>query len=498
MSEEPAANDPLVPAHEPVSNDPPTALELEASDNLVKFLRGKDCFEPEERAALRAEVLRELQEIVCVFVRKVCEKLNRPLEIDGEPVKAQLMPFGSYVLGVCSPSSDIDTLCLTPGFIKKGHFFTILHELLLNNPKVKNLEKIEHAFVPIMTMEFDTIDIDISFAALDRDTIPDDLDLSDDTLLYPLDMGAANSVNGVRTNKMMLKLVPNLDSFRILLRFVRIWSKERAIYGNVYGYMGGVNCALLCAFACQKYPTAAPATLLMMFFQELAEWNWARPIYINTPNTGPAEYWSEQQQEAMQVITPAYPMINSMRSATKSTRERMVEEFKRGARLAEKIIMKGKKGKWQLLLSPSNFFMKYKNYVQVKVSADNEQNYIKWYMAVESRIKNLALSLERMEHIEAAVTYPKCFTDPEKPFAGAMFIAVVKEKKAIEEKVPVDINSETQKFLSGLMVMPDKEAPWLVDVVTVTRKGLPLFVYPDGVRPEPKKPKAKKVGKTEE
>ena len=503
MSEEggaaaPPANDPLVPAQEPVSTDPPNSLELDASEKLVEFLRDKDCFEPEERAALRAKVLKELSEIVCLFVRKVCETLNRPCEIDGKPVKAQLMPFGSYVLGVCSPSSDIDTLCLSPGFIKQGHFFKILHDLLLNHPKVKNLEKIERAFVPIMTMEFDTIDIDISFAALPGyETIPDDLDLSDDTLLNSLDKGPAIAVNGVRTNKMLLKLVPNLESFRILLRFVRIWSKERAIYGNLYGYMGGVNCALLSAFACQRYPTASPAWLIMMFFYELANWDWDRPVYINTPNTGPHEFWNEQEQEAMQVITPAYPIINSMHSATKSTRGRMVDEFNRGFKLAKKIIEKGKKGKWSLLLSPSNFFSKYSSYLEVKVSADNEQNYLKWHMAVESRIRRLALALEGIEHIEAAVTYPKCFSDPSKPFHGSMFIAVVMEKKAIEEKTKVDITPETKRFVAKLLQMQDRKAPWLVDIEPHSRRNLPLFVFPGGVRPEPKKPKAKKAAPTE-
>ena len=48
----PPANDPLVPAQEPVSTDPPNSLELDASEKLVEFLRDKDCFEPEERAAL--------------------------------------------------------------------------------------------------------------------------------------------------------------------------------------------------------------------------------------------------------------------------------------------------------------------------------------------------------------------------------------------------------------------------------------------------------------
>jgi poly(A) polymerase len=90
---------------------------------------------------------------------------------------------------------------------------------------VHELTKIESAYVPIMTMNFGGIDIDISCAALGLPTIPDDRDLSVDRLLEPLDAKAVASVNGVRTNLLMLKLVPNLEHFRNFLRFIRIWSE---------------------------------------------------------------------------------------------------------------------------------------------------------------------------------------------------------------------------------------------------------------------------------
>jgi len=300
-----------------------------------------------------------------------------------------------------------------------------------------------------------------------------------------------SSVNGVRTGDMILRLVPNAETFRVLLRFVRVWAQARGLAGNVYGYLGGVNLALMCAFVCQRYPNAAAATLVLWLFHDLAAWRWPSPVYINTPNRGVEEMWNEAtSHDAVPVITPAYPMINSMRSATPSTLRRMIEEFRRGNKLTESVIMGGKN--WASLVVPSDFFSKYQRFVRVDISADNEQNFEKWSMTVESRANRLTMSLEKVPGVQAAMAFPKCFGVGDTKCVGSFFIAVVIAKQAVEERQPVDISVPTQRFLTEVMAMPGRAAPWLVEPQIVARKDLPLFVFPDGVRPEPRKPRGKK------
>jgi poly(A) polymerase len=424
----------------------------------------------------------------------MCDKLGIDPMVDDEPVQAQIAPFGSYLLGVCSPSSDIDVLCIFPSFIKRSHFFQTLGEILLSaKDKVHDLMKIENAVVPIMTMKFDGIEIDLSFAALNMKTIPPDIDLSDDTLLNTQDVAGANSLNGRRTNEMMMQLIPNKEDFGILLRFIRIWASARAIYGNVYGYLGGVNCALLCAFTCQRYPNACPATLVAMLFGDLAEWPWPTPIYINTPSTGPLDSWNPAlSSDWMPIITPAYPAINSLRSASRSTRQRMVDEFKRGFEMTNNVILKGKK--WTTVVANTNFFMKYGRYVQIKVFADTEKGFNTWIRTVEAKIKKLSISLESLEHVESSATYPDYFETPNDEghrWAGSFFLGLNIEKPVGDEKPTVDISPETKRFLTDLNAIPDRQAPWLAKPLIVLRKDLPLYVYPDGVRPQPKPPQAK-------
>ena len=63
--------------------------------------------------------------------------------------------------------------------------------LLLTKKKV-----IEDAFVPVIKTEFDGIELDMLFARLSFSTIPEDLDLRDDSILKNLDQKCVRSLNG--------------------------------------------------------------------------------------------------------------------------------------------------------------------------------------------------------------------------------------------------------------------------------------------------------------
>lgn len=154
-------------------------------------------------------------------------------------------------------------------------------------------------------MKFDGIEIDMLFARLLLKEIPADMDLQDDYLLKNLDQKCVRSLNGCRVTDEILRLVPNVDNFRLALRAIKLWAKsenfqirivnmnifnfilfsEHGIYSNALGYLGGVSWAMLVARTCQLYPNAAPATLVHKFFLVFSQWKWPQPVLLKQPSS---------------------------------------------------------------------------------------------------------------------------------------------------------------------------------------------------------------------
>jgi len=70
------------------------------------------------------------------------------------------------------------------------------------------------------------LQMDMLFARLAAPTIPDDLTLTDSKILKNLDTKCVRSLNGCRVTDEILRQVPDVDSFRMTLRAVKLWAKR--------------------------------------------------------------------------------------------------------------------------------------------------------------------------------------------------------------------------------------------------------------------------------
>jgi poly(A) polymerase Pap1 len=52
-------------------------------------------------------------------------------------------------------------------------------------------------------------------------------DLQDDCLLKNLDQKCVRSLNGCRVTDEILRLVPNIENFRLALRAIKLWAKSK-------------------------------------------------------------------------------------------------------------------------------------------------------------------------------------------------------------------------------------------------------------------------------
>lgn len=130
---------------------------------------------------------------------------------------------------------DVDVLCVGPGWCtRQQHFFGkeqyCLEDMLSSKECswVSNVHAVPDAFVPILKLKSKKhgIDVDISYAQLPVDELPDKLDPTDDRLLAGMDRTSVASITGWRNmNKLVELNTVNghyTQEFRDAVRFLKV------------------------------------------------------------------------------------------------------------------------------------------------------------------------------------------------------------------------------------------------------------------------------------
>lgn len=206
----------------------PRPEDLQRTEELRKSLEPYNVFESQDELNHRMEILAKLNTLVKQWVKEISVSKNMP-EAAAEKLGGKIYTFGSYRLGVHHKGADIDALCVAPRNIERLDYFQSFFEVLKKQPEVTECRSVEEAFVPVIKMNFDGIEIDLLFARLSLKEIPDDFDLRDDNLLKNLDPRSVRSLNGCRVTDEILALVPNIENFRLALRTIKLWAKSKFI-----------------------------------------------------------------------------------------------------------------------------------------------------------------------------------------------------------------------------------------------------------------------------
>ncbi|EGW31994.1 Poly(A) polymerase PAPalpha [Spathaspora passalidarum NRRL Y-27907] len=401
---------------DPISTANPTPRENSLNDSLIQELKNRGSFENESATKKRAEVLALFQKMVQEFVYTVSKSKNMS---DGMAKDAggKVFTFGSYRLGVYGPGSDIDTLVVVPKHVTREDFFTVFEQIIRKRPELQEIASVPDAFVPIIKIEFDGISIDLILARLNVPRVPLDMTLDDKNLLKNIDERDLRSLNGTRVTDEILQLVPKPTVFKHALRCIKLWAQQRAVYGNVFGFPGGVAWAMLVARICQLYPNAVSAVIVEKFFNIYTKWNWPQPVLLKPIEDGPLQVrvWNPRlyphdRLHRMPVITPAYPSMCATHNITSSTQKVIMSELARGAEVMNQINLG--KSSWSALLERHDFFHKYKFYLCiVAATTSSDEEHLKWSGLVESKLRHLVLKLEVTDGIELAHPYVKDFSD---------------------------------------------------------------------------------------
>ncbi|KAL2546246.1 nuclear poly(A) polymerase 1 [Forsythia ovata] len=476
---------------EPISTGGPTEFDVIKTRELEKFLVDAGLYESHEEAIRREEVLGRLDQIVKKWVKNISRVKGFNEQLVQE-ANAKIFTFGSYRLGVHGPGADIDTLCVGPQHASRNEdFFGELHRMLAEMPEVQELHPVPDAHVPVMRFKFSGVSIDLLYANVALWVIPEDLDISQESILQNVDEQTVRSLNGCRVTDQILRLVPNIQTFRTTLRCMRLWAKRRGVYSNVTGFLGGINWALLVARICQLYPNALPSMLVSRFFRLYNLWRWPNPVMLCPIQEGSLglPFWDPRRNykdrlHLMPIITPAYPCMNSSYNVSTSTLRVMMEEFQRGNEICEAI--EASKRSWDSLFEPFAFFEAYKNYLQMDIASETEDDSRNWKGWVESRIRLLTLKIERdTSGVLQCHPHPGEFSDKSKPPFHHSYFMGLRRKQGTnpQEGEQFDIRLTVEDFKFDVYAYAFWKPTMWIHICHVKKKDIPNFVFPGGVRP---------------
>jgi poly(A) polymerase len=307
----------------PLSVSFPSNKELAMNELMENYLNSHMVCESSNGDSNRNTVINKLLSLVQSWVSTLGLAKGISKEDCENGGGSRLQIFGSQRLGVHYCESDIDVLCITPVYITRYDFFTTFCSVLSTQSEVSMLLPLPEAYTPVVKFNFLDQAIDMVFVNVNLPRIPQNFDILNDKYLIGLDDQGIRSLNGPRVAEVLLQCVPSVPVFCVALRAIKHWARQRGIYSNVLGFLGGVNFAILVAFVCQRFVNACPATIVHKFFLVYSQWQWPSPIMLRLieepsiqldgaflPSWNPKIYAADRAH-LMPIITPTYPPMNS-------------------------------------------------------------------------------------------------------------------------------------------------------------------------------------------
>lgn len=336
-------------------------------------------FDPRARI-LRAEAVAFLKRVIATWFKRRYGGAGLLLH------SWELIPYGSYAMGLDTDTSDIDC-CFTTDCAKltSDVFFTSLQSALRDR-SIAAAAAAEAAVVAegssggsvmhvvsskviaakspllnvVVAMPYDAccvmqhVEFDVAFHNLA--VVPSSAgNLSETTTKQQNPPLYSRSWHGVLCARELLRFATNdlsstsgsfLFSFVHCVRFLKRWATARGVYNSKLGYFGGIHLTvmfLVAAASAQFDVCDAPLTQLLAhffrFYSRHGEWRWPEPVRIRP------YYWKgpfedvvfnpvanpSHRRHVMPVLTPVYPFTDIFFAATAGSMAAMQNELDRAS-----------------------------------------------------------------------------------------------------------------------------------------------------------------------
>nr|CAD2174810.1 unnamed protein product [Meloidogyne enterolobii] len=198
----------------------------------------------------------------------------------------------------------------------------------------------------------------------------------------------------------------NQKLFISLMRFLKIWAKNRLIYSNIAGYLSGSSLAIMSAKICIIYPNASLPIAIKQFFIFYKLWGWPQPILLNELENEfkkakeIVEPWKwinkednsefendfetdsndelEEEKEGndgtqMSIITSGVPEQNTTFNVNKFTFKRIIKEIERANEIINKTNNE-QESIWEELIEELNWENNYEYFILILCKVNENVN----------------------------------------------------------------------------------------------------------------------------
>ncbi|KAF4751118.1 hypothetical protein FOZ62_003921 [Perkinsus olseni] len=139
----------------PISESGPTVADLKQNEGMLEFLTAAAPEASKEDREKREKALRVLEGVIGDWLTEVGVQQGMTAEnARKQSNNGKLFTFGSHRLGLISPSSDIDCLCVAPRHVTREAFFGSLVGKLQQMDEVETVTPVPDAYAPIIKLMY--------------------------------------------------------------------------------------------------------------------------------------------------------------------------------------------------------------------------------------------------------------------------------------------------------------------------------------------------------
>lgn len=357
MEQEQEPENPLVvPAH---LEKAPKALS--GAGGIKACLSELNVTPGEEEAAQR----REAFELLKTLLLDATTKTPAAARLQSSVV---VVPVGSYALGVWTTSSDIDVCCIGP--FSSNTFFSVASSSLRKaaTQGVRILRRVKANTGTMLELEVQGVRMDLQYcpAASVAQQWPNVLRLPAKDPVWSLAPQTLNKLKAIRDIDYLRRSLPDLVSFRLAHRFIKTWARSRGVYSARFGYLSGIQVAILLVRVQKLLAKSKPSVedLITSFFTHYSAFDFANNLVFDPSFHTSVPQYTRSYREPLAILGYFPPGLNTASAATLPSVLTLQREFSLAASALSS------SPSWSSFLSApaTTFLTQFKTYIKLDLS----------------------------------------------------------------------------------------------------------------------------------